>query len=86
MPLEIVGNMCIAIVTFQAHDVINFEMNLAFLSNRFSRLLKTSGEKFKNYSEQKELLRRNKRQFSSILKKFQLFGPSSLVLLVQIQS
>ena len=34
--LDILGNMCIAIVCFSGFDVINFEINLYFYSSGFS--------------------------------------------------
>ena len=34
--LEILGNMCIAIVCFPGYGVVNFEINLTFQSSRFS--------------------------------------------------
>ena len=61
--LEILFNMCIAIVCQPGSDVINFEINLIFLIKSFFDMAKTSRQKF---------LRWNKKQFSSFLKSFPL--------------
>ena len=69
--LEILGNMCIAIICFPDCDVINFGINLTpnqaiFL---YDRKAKT---KIEIPWERKELLRWNKKHFSLFLKAFQL--------------
>ena len=70
--LEILGNMCIATVFFRGCDVINFEINF-YLSNQavilHAQKLKT---KISISWERKELLRWNKKHFSSFLNSFQL--------------
>ena len=43
--LEILGNMCIALVCFPGCDVINFEINFIFSSNRFSTWPKSQNKK-----------------------------------------
>ena len=50
--LQIMGNMCIAIVSFPGFDVIKFEINLIFLIKPFFYLTKNSRQKFK-YLEKK---------------------------------
>ena len=45
--LEILGNMCIAIVCFPGCDVINFEINLIFLIKPFFYMIKKLRQKFK---------------------------------------
>ena len=52
--LEILGNMCIAIVCFPICDVINFEINLIFVIKPFFCMTKTSRQKFK-YLENKKM-------------------------------
>ena len=51
--LEILANMCIAIVCFPGCDVINFEVNLIFLIKPFFYMTKMSKQKFK-YLENKK--------------------------------
>ena len=65
------GNMCIAIVCKLGCDVINFEVNLIFLIWPF--FLHNQKVVTKTYIswELKELLRWNKKHFSSFLKGFQ---------------
>ena len=64
--LEIMDNMCIAIVCFQGCDVINLKINLILLIKQKSQ--------DKNWIswERKELRRWNKKHFSSLFKGFQL--------------
>ena len=45
--LEILGNMCIAIVYFPGCDDINFEINLIFLIKLFFSMTKKSRQKLK---------------------------------------
>ena len=52
--LEILGNMCTAVVCFPGCDVINFEINFVFLMIHFSYMTKNSREKF-IYVENKKL-------------------------------
>ena len=40
--LEILGNMCIAIVCFPGCDIINFEINLTFLNKPFFYMIEMS--------------------------------------------
>ena len=54
--LEILGNMCIAIVCFPDCDVINFEINLIFLIRLFFSLTKKSRQKFKYLENEKSFL------------------------------
>ena len=71
--LEILGNRSFAIVCFPGCDVINFEINLISLIKPFFYMTKKSRQKFKYLENvKKELLRWNKKQFSSFLKIFQL--------------
>ena len=69
--LEILVNICIAIVCYPSCDVIDFKIDFIFLVKPFSCKTKTSKQKFK-YLEKEELLTRNKKYFSSFLKDFQL--------------
>ena len=50
---EILGDMCILVVCFAVHNVINLKLNLAFLSSCFSVWLKRSGLKFKYLKNEK---------------------------------
>ena len=65
--LEIWSNMCTAIVCFPGCDVIKFDINLIFLIEQF--FLHDQKAKKKNLLslELKELLRWNKKHFSSFL-------------------
>ena len=49
--LEILGNMCIAIVCFPSCDVI--EINLLFLIKSFFYMVKKSRQKFKHFEKEK---------------------------------
>ena len=40
--LEILGNMCIAVVCFPGCDIINFEINLTFLNKPFFYMIEMS--------------------------------------------
>ena len=51
--LEILGNMCIAIVCFPVCDIIHFEINLIFLIKPFFNMGKSSRQKFKNLANEK---------------------------------
>ena len=51
--LEILGNMCIAIVSYPACDVMDFEINLNFLIEQFFLLDQKSWQKLK-YLENKK--------------------------------
>ena len=68
---EIFGNMCIAIVCFPGCNVISFEINLIFLIQLFFYITKNSKQKGKYLEKKKELLKWNKKHFSSVLKGFQ---------------
>ena len=68
--LEILINMCIAIVCEPGLDVIKFEISLVFLMKLFSYMTKKSEKNPEISWEWKELLKRNKKHFSSILKGF----------------
>ena len=70
--LDILGNICIAIVWCPGCDVISFEINLFFLIKPFFYMTKNARQKFNISWEQKELLRRNIKHFSSYLKRLQL--------------
>ena len=61
--LEILGNMCIAIVCFPLCDVTDFEINLIFLIKPFFYMSKMLRQVFMSW-ERKKLLRWNKKQFS----------------------
>ena len=67
--LEILGNMCTAIVYQPDCDVIKFEINLTFLIKLFCYMTKKSRQKS---WERKELLRWNEDNFSSFLIGFKL--------------
>ena len=69
--LEILGNMCTAVVCFPGCDVINFEINFVFLMKHFSYMTKNSREKF-IYVENKKSFFHHKKHFSSYLKGFHL--------------
>ena len=68
--LEILGNMCIAIVCYPGCDAMDFEINLAFLIEPFF----LHDQKFMTKTliswEPKELLRWNKKHFSSFERAF----------------
>ena len=55
--LEILGNMCIAIVCKPGCDVINFKINLIFLIKPFFYMTKNVKTKTEICRERKELLR-----------------------------
>ena len=65
---EILGNMCIVIVSLPGCDSIIFEINFIFLSKPF--FLHDQKVRKKKSWERKELLRSNKKHFSSLLKGF----------------
>ena len=67
--LEMLVNMCIAIICLSGCDVIDFEINLIFLIKLFSYMTKKSRQKFKCLENEK---RWNKKHFSSFLKGFQM--------------
>ena len=69
---EILGNVCIAIVYYPGYDVMDFKINLIFLIEPFSQHDQKVMIKIYIYWERKELLRWNKKHFSSFLKGFQL--------------
>ena len=46
LPLEILGNMCIAIVCFSGCDVIHFKINFSFLMKSFFYMIKKLRQKF----------------------------------------
>ena len=69
--LEILGNMCIAIVCYPGCDVMDFEINLIFLIKPFFLQDQKVMAKTEISWERKELLRSNKKHFSSFLKCFQ---------------
>ena len=54
--LEILGNICIAMVCFPGCDIINFEINLIFLIKLFFYLTKMSRQKFKYLEIEKSFL------------------------------
>ena len=51
--LDILGNMCIAIVCFPGCDLINFEINLIFLIKQFFYRTKMLRLKFKDIENEK---------------------------------
>ena len=51
--LEILGNMCIAIVCFAGSNVISFKINLIFLIELFFYITKKSRQKFKYLENEK---------------------------------
>ena len=53
--LEILSNMCIAIVCFPGFDVINFENNLIFLIKPLLHMTRKSRQKEKYLQNQKSL-------------------------------
>ena len=67
----ILGNMCIKIFYKPGCDIINFAVKLIFLSKPFFLHDQKAVTKTQISSEWKELLRWNKKHFSSILKGFQ---------------
>ena len=68
---EILGNMFIAIVCKPGCDVMNFEVNLIFLTKLFFLDDQKVVTKTWIYWERKKLLRWNKKNFLSFLKGFQ---------------
>ena len=70
--LEILGNVCIAIVFYPGCDVMDFEINYIFLIEPFFLHDQKVMTKTQISWEWKELLRWNKKDFSSFLKGFQL--------------
>ena len=68
---EILGNMCTAIICKPGCDIMNFDVNLIFLIKPFFLLDQKVETKTYVSWEWKELLRWNKKYFSSILKGFQ---------------
>ena len=52
--LEILDNMCIAIVCFPGFDVINFEINFIYFNEWFLYMTETSRQKFR-YIENKRI-------------------------------
>ena len=64
IPLETSGTMCIVILCYQVNDFIIFYIYLNFLLKLFSYTAMSQ--------ERKEVLRWNKKHFSSFLKDFQL--------------
>ena len=73
---EILGNMCIATVCKPIYDVMNFEVNLIFLIKPFFPHDQKVVTRTWISWERKELLRWNKKHFSSFLKEFFLEGKS----------
>ena len=67
--LEILSNICIAIVCYQACDVINIEINPTLLVKPFFYITKTTRQKFKYLENEKSFLEKH---FSSFLKGFQV--------------
>ena len=51
--LEMLGNMCIAIICFLICEVMNFEINLSILIKPFSYMIKKSGQKLKHLKNKK---------------------------------
>ena len=51
--VEILGNICIAIICFPGCDVVNFEINLIFLIKIFFYMTKKSKQKFKYLKKEK---------------------------------
>ena len=70
--LEILGNMRIAIVCYPGCDVMDFEISLTLLIEQFFLHDQKVMTKTWISWERKELLRWNKKHFSSFLKGFQL--------------
>ena len=68
---EILDNTCTAIVCKPSCHVMNFEVNLVFLIKSFFLHDQNVMTKTEISWEQKELLRRKKKDFSSFLKGFQ---------------
>ena len=68
---KVLGNICIAIACKPGCDVMNFEVNLIFLIKQFFLHDQKVVTKTKISWERKELLRWNKKHFSSILKDIQ---------------
>ena len=62
--LEILGNMCIAIVYFAGCDAISFEINLIFLIRPFFYKTKKFRQKFKYLENEKSFKGEMKKHFS----------------------
>ena len=67
--LEILSNMCIAIVCFPGFDVINFENNLIFLIKPFLYMTRKSRQKLK-YLENQKSFQGEIKSFAIIFKRF----------------
>ena len=66
--LEILGNICIAIICCPACSVINFVINHSRLIKPFSYIIKNSGQKCNYFqNEESSFLAWNKKHFSSFL-------------------
>ena len=70
--LQILGNLCIAIISFSVDGVMDFELNFSPLIKPFSYMTNYCRTKIKIFKERKDLLRWSKMYFSSFLKDFQL--------------
>ena len=70
--LQILGNLCIAIISFSVDGVMDFELNFSPLIKPFSYMTNYCRTKIKIFKERKDLLRWSKKYFSSFLKDFQL--------------
>ena len=62
--LEILGNMCIAVLCFPDCNVITDEINLIFLMKLFFYMTKKSRQKSKYFDNEKKLLRWNQKDYS----------------------
>ena len=67
---DILSDMCIVIIWQSGCDAINFEINLIFLTKPFFLHDQNVKTKIYIYWEQNELLRWNKKHFSSFIKSF----------------
>ena len=65
--LEIIGNICIAIICFPGCDVIDFEINLIFLIKPFFYMTKETKQKFEELSVGKNCIRPESASLQQIL-------------------
>ena len=68
--LEMLGIICISIACFPGYNVINFEIKLVKRSNQAVLYDKKAKTKITIHWEQKELLKWNKKHFSSFFRAF----------------
>ena len=83
--LEILGYMCSIIIFRPACDVINFEINLGFLIKPFSDMTKKSGQKFKDFKNEKSFYHETRSTFHHFYRVFNC-QKLSLILTAKVTS